>query len=58
MLFLRRTDETIWKPPSTNPPISEQFFHDHPLCPNFKKKIRPLILGGVRDYVNCDIATA
>ena len=40
-LFLRK------RPPlSTNPPISEQFFHDPPLCPNFKNKIPPLILGG------------
>ena len=46
MLFLRKTDETIWKPPllrqpplSTNPPISEQFFHDPSLCPNFKNEI-------------------
>ena len=45
MLFSRKTDETIWKPPflrssslSTNPPISEQFFHDPPLCRNFKNK--------------------
>ena len=52
MLFLRKTDETIWKPPfirepplSTNPPISEQIFHDPPLCPNFKSKKSPLILG-------------
>ena len=29
------------------PPISEQFFHDPPLCLNFKnKKPLPLILGG------------
>ena len=35
MLFVRKTDETIWKLPflrepalSTNPPISEYFFHD------------------------------
>ena len=31
-LFLRGS------PLSTNPPISEQFFHDPPLCPNFKNK--------------------
>ena len=44
MLFWRKTDKAIWKPPfprepsiSTNPPTSEQFFHD-PLCPNFKNK--------------------
>ena len=35
-LFLR-------EPP---PSISEQFFHDPPLCPNFKKERPPLILGG------------
>ena len=33
-------------PLSTNPPISEQFFHDPPLCPNFKNQKPPLILGG------------
>ena len=26
-------------PLPTNPPISEQFFHDPPLCPDFKNKI-------------------
>ena len=26
-------------PLSTNPPISEQFVHDRPLCPNFKTEI-------------------
>ena len=42
MLFLRKTGETIWKfPLSTNLPISEQFFHDPPLCPNFKNEILP-----------------
>ena len=54
MLPCRKTDEAVWKPPlskgnptplSTNPPISEQFFHDPPLCPNFKNQKRPLILG-------------
>ena len=25
-------------PLSTNPPISDHFFHDPPLCPNFKNK--------------------
>ena len=47
MLFLRKTDETIWKPPSfyddplsTNPPISEQFFHDPPLS-KFQKQEPP-----------------
>ena len=29
-------------PLSTNPPISEQFFHDSPLCPNFKNQEPPL----------------
>ena len=40
------TDETICNPLSnrtlpisTNPPISEQFVHDPPLCPNFKTEI-------------------
>ena len=31
---------------STNPPISEHFFHDPRLCSNFKNKKPPLILGG------------
>ena len=52
MLFWRKTDETIWKPPFSKrpppPPLStnhpEQFFHDPPLCPNFKNNV--LILGG------------
>ena len=39
-------------PLSTNPPISEQFFHDPPLCPNFKNKKPPLLLGGGGDYEN------
>ena len=34
-LFLRRP------PPFIKPPISEQFFHDPPLCPNFKNKNPP-----------------
>ena len=49
--MLRTTDETIWKllpPLSTNPPISEQFFHDPPFCPNFKNEKVALILWG--DY--------
>ena len=31
----------FWNPPplSTNPPVSEQFFLDPPLCPNFKNEI-------------------
>ena len=33
-------------PFSTNSPISEQFFHDPPLYPNFKNKKPSLILGG------------
>ena len=28
-------------PLSTNPPIFEQYFHDHPLCPNFKNETHP-----------------
>ena len=28
-------------PLSTNPTISEQFFHDSPLCPNSKKREPP-----------------
>ena len=39
MLFLRKTDETIWKLSFLRePPISEQYFHDSPLCPNFKNE--------------------
>ena len=46
---LRKTDEATWELPlskrtpplSTNPPISEQFFHNPPLCPNFKNKKPP-----------------
>ena len=34
-------------PLSTNPPVSEQFFHNPPFCPNFKNEIPSLILGGV-----------
>ena len=49
MLFLSQTDETVWKPPSlskrtplsTNPTISEQFFHDPLLCPNLKNENPP-----------------
>ena len=57
MLFLRKTDETMCKPPflrlsplSTNPCISEQFFHDPPLSNFQKRDIAPLILGGGGDY--------
>ena len=28
-------------PPFNLPPISEKFFHDPPLCPNFKNKKHP-----------------
>ena len=28
------------------PPISEQFFHDSLLCPNYKNKNLPVLLGG------------
>ena len=65
MLFCRKTDETVWKPPlskrtpslSTNPPISEEFFHDPP--PNFKnqKPPPPLILGG-KETMGCHIKPA
>ena len=34
--MMKQFDET------TNPHISEQFFHDPPLCPNFKNKTPPL----------------
>ena len=44
-LFLRGS------PLSTNPPIFEQFFHDHPLCPNFKNKTPSLMLGGETIHV-------
>ena len=40
-------------PFSTNSPISEQFFHDPRLYPNFKNKKPSLILvGGGRNYGN------
>ena len=50
-LFLR---EPPPPPLSTNLPISEQFFHDRPLCPSFENK-KLLILGegvcgGGRNY--------
>ena len=50
MLFWRNTDETIWtrstflrEPPSlsTNLPISEQFFNDPSLCPDFENNLPP-----------------
>ena len=39
MLFCRKTDETVWKPPLSKRtlPISVQFFHDPPLCPKIPK---------------------
>ena len=50
-----KTDETIWKPPlskrtplSTNPPISEQFFHD-PLFVEISKTRTPPPLRGSYD---------
>ena len=60
MLFLRKSDQTIWKPSpllreppplSTIPPISEQFFHDPTIYPNFKNENPPLILGRGGNYV-------
>ena len=33
-------------PLSTNPSISEQFFHDSPHCPNFKSKNPPNFFEG------------
>ena len=52
--FLRKTDETIWKSPpflresslSTNPLISEQFFHDPLLIQISKTRYPPNIRGG------------
>ena len=61
MLFLRKTDETIWKTPLSKStpsfnehPISEQFFHDPPLCPDFKKEIPPplILVGGGEETMN------
>ena len=52
---LRKTDKAIWDPPlSTNPPISEHFFHNPPLYPNFKNKnpLPPLKLV-LRCYIYC-----
>ena len=49
MLFLRKTDETTWKPSFLREPsISEQFFCEPSFCPIFKNKIPNLILGGRR----------
>ena len=67
MLFL--SHGTIWKPRflrepppppppppplSTNPPISEKFFHDSPLYPNFKNENPPLG-GGNYDFNNYSV---
>ena len=41
-------------PLSTNPPISEQFFHDPPLS-KFRKQEPPLILGGGNYAIPLDI---
>ena len=35
---------------STNPPISEQFIHDPPLCPNFKNQNLPPNFRGGGNY--------
>ena len=48
-------------PLSTNPPISEQLFHEPPLCYNFKNKNQPVPLilfgkktmNGIIDIKNC-----
>ena len=42
--FLRQS------PLSTKRPISEQFFHDAPLCPNVKNEITPPPKFGRGDY--------
>ena len=61
MLFLRKTDETIWKTPLSKStpsfnehPIFEQFFHDPPLCPDFKKEMPPplILVGGGEETMN------
>ena len=55
---LRKTDEAIWEPPTPflrEPPPFELiplFFHNLPLCPNFKKEKPPIILGGRGNYVS------
>ena len=45
MLFCRKTDQTRKNlkesPPFNEPAISEQFFHDPTLCPNFKNQKPP-----------------
>ena len=50
MLFLRKTDETIWNPPpspplSTNPQFVSSFFMIPPLCSNFKNENPPNFRG-------------
>ena len=40
-------------PLSTKPPIYGQFFHDPPLCPNFKNKNPPLNFRGEETMVLC-----
>ena len=51
MLFLRKTDETISKPPlSSNPLFLSNFFQDPLPCPNFKNEIPSFILGGGGNY--------
>ena len=47
-LFLREP------PLSTNPAISEQFFHDPHLCPNFKNKTLPNFRGGEGETMTID----
>ena len=42
-------------PLSTNPPISDQFFHDPPFCPNVKKKNPPPPRPNFRGGGNYDI---
>ena len=48
MLFLRKTDEAIWKSPlsRSTPPISQQFVHDPLFVQISKTRYPPLILGG------------
>ena len=41
------SEEQLREPPiSTKPPISKRFFMTPPLCPTFKNKTFPVILGG------------
>ena len=44
------------RPLSTNPPISEQFFHDTPLCLNLKNKTKPSLPNFRGDYRYVDDA--